>query len=86
MNYNCKTCGEICIVKCGMVICVKCGHEVTKDKADRDNLLELLRKVKNSYIEPLKGTRSACVGYNIKVDKETFDLIKAAIALADPKD
>ena len=40
MEYYCKKCGEVCIKRCGMVICRKCGYEVTKDKADRDALLE----------------------------------------------
>jgi len=30
-----------------MVICEKCGYEVTKDKADKDNLLDACKAVRD---------------------------------------
>jgi len=54
MDYYCKKCGEVCIEKCGMVICQKCGYEVTKDAADKANLLEVCKRASKAHC--LRGT------------------------------
>ena len=77
MNYHCKKCGEVCVVKCGMVICEKCGYEVTKDKADRDNLL---KSCKWLYSQWLAYADQRYLTYDEKKHKEQAE---SAIALAE---